>query len=191
MSQLQAPSEVKGKPVDDIINEWNAELEKRSRSFVKHAEALSQWDSSILSNRRALLELEEELRKVVKGQEGLEKKLQMLETHQKGIHDALVGMEGEAERLYREERPLLDDDSRERDRLYERAEKVGGLLGHLGEQLKEAIADVNDSTAASLGDAATPLGKAVRILNNQLQALSQVDARIEDLGQRLGELHPN
>lgn len=38
--------------------------------------------------------------------------LQMLETHQKGIHDALTGMEGEAERLYREERPLLDDDSR-------------------------------------------------------------------------------
>ena len=37
---------------------------------------------------------------------------QMLETHQKGIHDALAGMEGEAERLYREERPLLDDDSR-------------------------------------------------------------------------------
>ena len=71
-----------------------------------------QWDSSILSNRRALLELEEELRRVVRGQESLEKKLQMLETHQKGIHDALVGMEGEAERLYREERPLLDDDSR-------------------------------------------------------------------------------
>lgn len=39
---LQAPSEVKGKPVDDIINEWNAELERRSRSFVKHAEALAQ-----------------------------------------------------------------------------------------------------------------------------------------------------
>lgn len=31
--------------------------------------------------------------------------------------------------------------------------------------------------AASLGDAATPLGKAVRILNNQLQALSQVGWR--------------
>lgn len=34
----------------------------------------------------------------------------------------------------------------ERDRLYERAERVGALLSHLGEQLKEAIADVNDST---------------------------------------------
>lgn len=191
MAALQAPSEVKGKPVDDIINEWNAELEARSRSFVKHAEALAQWDSSILSNRRALLELEEELRRVVRGQESLEKKLQMLETHQKGIHDALVGMEGEAERLYREERPLLDDDSRERDRLYERAEKVGALLSHLGEQLKEAIADVNDSTSASLGDTAAPLGKAVRILNNQLQALAQADARIEELSQRVADLHPN
>jgi nuclear pore complex protein Nup62 len=47
--------------------------------------------------------------------------------------------------------------------------------------------------AASLGDAATPLGKAVRILNNQLQALAQADARIEELGQRLSlaDLHPN
>lgn len=31
--------------------------------------------------------------------------------------------------------------------------------------------------AASLGDTATPLGKAVRILNNQLQALTQVGRR--------------
>lgn len=30
------------------------------------------------------------------------------------------------------------------------------------------------AAAASLGDTATPLGKAVRILNNQLQALTQV-----------------
>lgn len=36
-----------------------------------------QWDAAILSNRRALLELEEELRKVVKGQESLDKKLQV------------------------------------------------------------------------------------------------------------------
>lgn len=38
----------------------------------------------------------------------------------------------------------------ERDRLYERAERVGALLSHLGEQLKEAIADVNDSTGGRL-----------------------------------------
>lgn len=44
------------------------------------------------------------------------------------------------------------------------------------------------AAAASLGDTATPLGKAVRVLNNQLQALAQVDARIEELGGRVSEL---
>lgn len=42
---------------------------------------------------------------------------------------------------------------RERDRLYERAEKVGALLANLGEQLKEAIADVNESTGGQGGPA--------------------------------------
>jgi nuclear pore complex protein Nup62 len=45
--------------------------------------------------------------------------------------------------------------------------------------------------AATLGDTTTPLGKAVRILNNQLQALAQADAQIEDLSQRVAELTPN
>lgn len=43
-------------------------------------------------------------------------------------------------------RPSSPSRCSERDRLYERAERVGALLSHLGEQLKEAIADVNDST---------------------------------------------
>ena len=34
------------------------------------------------------------------GQEALEKKVGMLETHQKEIHDALMSMENEAARLY-------------------------------------------------------------------------------------------
>ena len=55
---------MQGKAVDDIINEWNAELERRSRAFVKQAEALAEWDRCILQNRHTLLDLEEQLRKV-------------------------------------------------------------------------------------------------------------------------------
>ena len=44
------------------------------------------------------------------------------------------------------------------------------------------------AAAASLGDVSTPLGKAVRILNNQLQALTQVEARTDELGSRLAQL---
>lgn len=46
---------------------------------------------------------------VNKGQEALEKKLGMLETHQKEIHDSLVSIEGEASRLYQVRiHPALD-----------------------------------------------------------------------------------
>ena len=185
---LQAPSAIIGRPIDEIIGEWNAELETRSRAFVKHAHALADWDARILKSRHALLTLEEELRSALAGQEALERRLAMLETHQRGIHDALIGMEGEAERLYREEVPLLDDEGKERDALYEKAEFLGGVLAGLGEQLRSAIADVNDSAAIGLGDGSTPLAKATRILNSQLQALAQLDTRSDELESRLGAL---
>lgn len=45
--------------------------------------ALAAWDRQILSNRHALLEVEGELKGVAAGQEALERKLFLLETHQK------------------------------------------------------------------------------------------------------------
>jgi hypothetical protein len=53
-----------GKTVEDIISQWDAELEKRSRTFMAHASALADWDRAILSNRQSLLSVEEQLRKV-------------------------------------------------------------------------------------------------------------------------------
>ena len=42
--------------------------------------------------------------------------------------------------------------------------------------------------SASMGDTSTPLGKAVRILNNQLQALTAIDERTDALETRLERL---
>lgn len=64
VASLTAPSEIKGKVVDDIIAGWAAELEARSRSFAKHAAALAEWDRAILSNRKTLVQLEAEVTKV-------------------------------------------------------------------------------------------------------------------------------
>ena len=82
----------------------------------------------------------------------------------------------------------MDDDSKARDRMYERAEEVAGALAAVGDEFRDAIADVSSSAEASLGDRDTPLGKAVRVLNNQLQALTNVEARTEELERQLREL---
>lgn len=186
--QPQAPSEIRGKNVEAIIAGWTAELEARSAAFVKHAAQLAEWDRHILTNRRALLDLEDELQRVAQGQEALEKKLGLLETHQKEVHDSLVSIESEAARMYQEERPLLDDDSAQRDALYERADRVAAALASSGDELRDLIADVNEGAAAALGAPDTPLAKAVRILNNQLQALTTIEARTGELEARLSQL---
>jgi hypothetical protein len=59
------------------------ELEKHTGSFVEQARVLATWDSAVLSNRHALLDLEAELRAVHAGQEALDRQLGMIETHQK------------------------------------------------------------------------------------------------------------
>lgn len=62
--QIKECETLQGKTIDDIISEWNLELEKRAQAFVKQASQLALWDRHILANRHTLLELEEELHKV-------------------------------------------------------------------------------------------------------------------------------
>ena len=180
-TEITAPSTIKGQVIGDIINEWTMELEKRSRAFVKHAEELAKWDTSILENRQALIQLEEELKRVLAGQDALERRLQMVEAHQKGIHEALNGMSTEAERLYKEEQGLADDQAMERDALYERTSRLGTTLSQIGEQLGEAIQDVNSVNIASGEAADTSVSKLVRILNNQLNSLVQLESKTGEL----------
>ncbi len=42
-----------------------------------------------------------------------------------------------------EERGLADEEARERDALYERAERLAAALAGVGDTLREAVADVN------------------------------------------------
>jgi len=89
-------------------------------------------------------------------------------------------------RARQEERGLADEEARERDRLYERADALAAALSALGDDLRAAVANVNGAGAAA--GAATPLAKATRILNNQLQALTVVDERTDALAAKLDAL---
>lgn len=49
-----------------------------------------------------------------------------------------------------EERGLADEEARQRDALYERAERLASSLGVIGDSLRDAVADVNAGKALSL-----------------------------------------
>lgn len=71
------------------------ELEKHTAAFVEQSRVLATWDSAVLSNRHAMLDLETELRGVTAGQQALDKQLGMIETHQKVRQGAVVAVGGE------------------------------------------------------------------------------------------------
>lgn len=81
----------------------------------------------------------------------------------------------------------MNDEDNERDKLYARAEEISAELGNMTLELKSCIDNVN-SRVGSQGEASDPLTKIVYILNNQLQALSNVDDASEQVTRRLEQL---
>lgn len=181
-----------GKTVEEIIKEWNAELQERTGKFRKQANAIAEWDKRILQNRDVLLRLEIEVAKVVETQASLERQLELIETHQQEVDKALQSIEGEAERIYKDEHGLLLDDeaASTRDAMYEQAELIERELEQMTEQIKTVIQTLNSSQGGELDtiDGMTPLDVVVRILNNQLSSLMWVDEKAEEFSSRIQKL---
>lgn len=188
----QIPSEITGKTVEEIIKDWNSELQERTTKFRRQAEALAEWDRRILRNRNVLIKLESEVAKVVESQHSLERQLELIETHQQQVEKALQSMEEEAERIYKEERPsIIDDEAASvRDLMYEQAEYIEREMEQMGEQIKRIIETVNANQGGDLdtSDGISPLDIVVRILNNQLNSLVWIDEKAGELSSRINKL---
>ncbi|EEC71829.1 hypothetical protein OsI_04485 [Oryza sativa Indica Group] len=209
------PSEIVGKNVEQIIRDWNNELQDRTAKFRKHATAISEWDRRILQNRTVLIRLEEneklgslkvnellfpccslaEVAKVVETQTSLERQLELIETHQKEVDKALQSMEEEAERVFQDERLLLREDeaASARDTMFEQSETVENELQHMTEQVKSIIQTLNATQGAEFetADSMTPFDVAVRILDNQLRSLMWIDEKANEFSSRIQRLPNN
>jgi len=188
LSKSGPPSEIQGKNVEEIVNDWNKELEQRSKAFSKYAGIMLEWDKHILKDRLALLMLQKELSVVNSAQETLDRQLNIIEMHQRQVHEALEGIEKEAERLYEEEKPFMDAAATERDKMYDQAEQLSSQMNQMGSELREAIMYVNSKTGAGHAGEGSPLSAILHVLNNQMNALHWIDRQTNELSQKLERL---
>lgn len=183
------PSEITGKTVEEVIREWNSELQERTGKFRKQAIAIDEWDKRILQNRDVLLRLEIEVAKVVDTQDKLERQLELIETHQQEVDKALQSIEEEAERIYKDERGLLleDEAASTRDAMYDQAEFIEREMEQMSEQIKSIIQILNSNQGGDLTavDGLNPLDVVVRILNNQLSSLMWIDEKAGEFSSRI------
>lgn len=68
------------------------------------------------------------------------------------------------------------------------AVQVSSVLSMLASELSQTVDNVNEVAAASLGNADTPVGAVVRILNGQMQALNHLETRVDELSQEVDGL---
>lgn len=188
VSKSGPPSEIQGKNVEEIVNDWNKELEQRSKAFSKYAGIMLEWDKHILKDRLALLMLQKELSVVNSAQETLDRQLNIIEMHQRQVHEALEGIEKEAERLYEDEKPFMDAAATERDKMYDQAEQLSSQMNQMGSELREAIMYVNSKTGAGHAGDGSPLSAILHVLNNQMNALHWIDRQTNELSQKLERL---
>jgi TolA-binding protein len=59
--------------------------------------------------------------------------------------------------------------------------QVSSKLYVLAQELSATVDQVNSLASASLGNPDTPVGAVVRILNSQLQALNQLEGRVDEM----------
>ncbi|XP_022035961.1 nuclear pore complex protein NUP62 [Helianthus annuus] len=192
VSAPKIPSEITGKTVEEIIKEWNVELQEQTSKFRKLANAIAEWDKRILNNRDVLLKLEAEVAKVVETQSNLERQLELIETHQQEADKSLRSVEEEAERIYKDEHGLLLDDeaASTRDTMYEQAEFIEREMEQMTEQIKSVIQKLNANQGGELEttDGMSPVDVVVRILNNQLSSLVWIDEKAEEFSSHIQNL---
>ena len=139
------------------MNSWNQALGQQTAAFGAHARALAEWDRHIFRNRGVLMAMEAEMAHVSNAQEALVRQLNILEMHQREVHDTLQTIETQLEKLVEADSAAGaggDGAASERDALFASAEEASDALARMATQLCDAIEAVRARSASARAPAA-------------------------------------
>ncbi|MCJ1343505.1 FG-nucleoporin nsp1 [Peltigera leucophlebia] len=175
-----AQSRLKNKSMDEIITRWASDLAKYQKEFQRQAEQVASWDRMLVENsdkiqklygstleaERATTEVERQLTAVENDQEEL---AVWLDHYEKEVNQMMSNQVGQGD--------SLQGPDQERDRTYKLAEKLSGRLEEMGKDLSTMIIEINHASSdlSKNSKADDPLSQVVRVLNNHLTQLQQID----------------
>ena len=181
------PSDYAGRTVGEIISGWNDALETQTTRFKEFAKQVGDWDKHILAASARQLELSTELRYVQSAQTRAQHELEILEVHQREVHQSLLSMEKSVASMFDARGEQAGGcaggaggntdphgAASTRKAMYAAAEEISRQLVAMGQQLRETIESLNDSRSRE-ADASNPISAVVAILNNQLSSLVWLD----------------
>ncbi|KAH9071698.1 Nsp1-like C-terminal region-domain-containing protein [Lactarius deliciosus] len=194
---VPAPSMLKGKSIEEIVNRWSSELEMHVRDFNKFAAEVAVWDRSLIENGNNLAALYNYVLAAEREQNDIDQSLEhieqqekelttIVETYEKQMADILGGQGGNLRTL--DTGPA----DTERDKNYMLATELHNHLDDLSSSLTQLIESVN---TMSVGQGTTkptpaedPMAQIAQVLSNHLESLQWIDGASRELEEKVGEV---
>ncbi|KAJ6264408.1 hypothetical protein Dda_0554 [Drechslerella dactyloides] len=178
----QPSSRLKNKSMDEMISRWTSDLEKYSTEFNKQATEIASWDRMLVTNGDKLVELHAETIKATKKQEDITKALDYVVGQQEELAAALELYEKQVDDIFQTQiggPEGMQPADQEREKSYLLAEKLDKQLDIMSKNLGNIITDINNATSTinKTSNTEDPLATIVKILNNHLGALQEIDVR--------------
>jgi len=214
VASVPAPSLLRGKTIDEIVNRWSSELETQTREFSKFANEIAVWDRALIENSNYISTLYATVLEAEATQNAVDQSLDHIEQQQKELVQALDVYEKEARNIFEGQggglRALdVGPADAERDKNYTLAASLHSQLDDVSRSLTQMIESVNSlALPGSPGSSSTsnsqttgtddPMTTVVSVLDAHLaslqwisNAVKAVETKVESVGKKLEDTGPN
>ncbi|KAG8905959.1 FG-nucleoporin nsp1 [Tulasnella sp. 403] len=179
---LLPPSLLKGKSLEEIVDQWNSDLDVQSGEFKRLAGEVQEWDRILMENSSQIANLYAAVLQAEKTQQDVEKTLDVIEGEQKNIAEALDGYESVADNILRDQGMRGMDvgpADTERERNYNLATTLNAQLDELAGSLSSMIEEVNNVTATNSSYAMKPSDSSATLSNSQNLGSEDADPLVQ------------
>lgn len=179
--------------VEQILNKFQAELDRDTSAFLADAHRVAQYDALLRDSQRNVSNLTNQVQKLLVKQSELDRTLNGIGSYQSELSSTLDGIERHVDELFASQSHLVPEDADvEREKAYANAIDIDGRLAGMNDALRSILSSLDAAqerafaTGAGGDGADDDVGQILATMNANHDILAHLEAaarRIEgDVG---------
>lgn len=182
--QPAPPALYKNMTVEEIITEWNRQLEEDANTFTNEAVKVAEWDKRLRDNQRGLTAMADQVQRLLLAQKELDHTMSTITGTQDSLEQTLNQLEKQVNELVEKNGPRhVTDADLEREQTFQLATSIDRDLAGMLETLKSVVGSLNSAFVRS--EEGGSAGQIVKILNAHNSSLNWLEASAKKAEQEL------
>ena len=176
------PLAYQSKTLEEILNEFQSELDRDALSFLSEAQRIAQYDAVLRDSQRSISTLTAEVSRLMIRQAELDRTLAGTGSHQRHLADTIDGLEVDVDEIFAAQSHVAPEDADlEREKAYALAIDLEKRLGGMTRALEGTGRDLEAAQERVLASGGSgfegkgEIGNVLQILNNHHDALAYLE----------------